>query len=121
MNIYFDNAATTPVDPLVSKAMFEWQSANFGNPSSPHKHGQVSKIRLEEVRDTVAGMLGSQSKEVVFTSGGTESNNKAIIGTALANTEKGKHLVVSAVEHPSVISACDYLKKLGFEITFINP
>ena len=121
MNIYFDNAATTPVDRLVSKAMFDWQSTNFGNPSSPHKHGQVSKIRLEEVRDTIAVILGCMSKEIIFTSGGTESNNKAIIGTALANTAKGKHLVVSAVEHPSVISACDYLEKLGFEITYINP
>jgi len=101
--------------------MFDWQNAHFGNPSSPHRHGQLSKVRLEEVRDSIAGYLHAQPKEIVFTSGGTESNNKAIIGTALANSSKGKHLVVSAVEHPSVLSACTYLEKLGYEITHFNP
>jgi cysteine desulfurase len=121
MQIYLDNAATTPVDKCVTKAMFEWQENNFGNPSSPHRHGQASKIKLEEVRDDVARTLGCLSKEVVFTSGGTESNNKAIIGACLANRAKGNHLIISAVEHPSVLAAADYLKKIGFEISYLKP
>ncbi len=119
--IYLDNAATTPVDKRVTKAMFEWQENNFGNPSSPHRHRQASKIKLEEVRDDVAASLGCLSKEIVFTSGGTESNNKAIIGACLANREKGNHLIVSAVEHPSVLATADYLEKTGFEISYLKP
>lgn len=121
MNIYLDNAATTPVDPRVTKAMFEWQNEYFGNPSSPHKHGQESKIKLENVRDRIAEKLNCLSKEIIFTSGGTESNNKAIIGAALANQKQGKHLILSGVEHPSVLSAATYLEKQGFKISHINP
>ena len=100
MNIYLDNAATTPVDPLVTKAMFDLQSSAFGNPSSPHKHGQLSKIKLEEVRDKIAMNLNCLSKEIVFTSGGTEANNLAILGL-LAAAEPG-HVLVSQLEHESV-------------------
>ena len=103
MQIYLDNAATTPVDRCVAKTIFDWQQSTFGNPSSPHRHGQQSKIKLEEVRDFIASNLNCLSKEIIFTSGGTESNNKALIGGCLANKEKGNHVVVSAIEHPSVL------------------
>ncbi len=121
MQIYLDNAATTPVDIRVTKAMFAWQENNFGNPSSPHRHGQSSKIKLEEVRDLVADNLNCLSKEVVFTSGGTESNNKALIGACLANKEKGNHIIVSAVEHPSILDTVKYLEKHGFQVTYLKP
>jgi cysteine desulfurase len=121
MSIYLDYAATTPVDPLVTKAMFDWQTNNFGNPSSPHRHGQIAKINIEEVRDKIAGCLNCLPKEVTFTSGGTEANNLALLGTALAHKKKGNHIVISATEHPSVISAGNTLKKYGFEVSWINP
>ncbi len=121
MQIYLDNAATTAVDKQVTKAMLDWQDNNFGNPSSPHRHGQASKIKLEEVRDSIAENLNCLSKEIIFTSGGTESNNKALIGACLANKEKGKHIIVSAVEHPSVLDSVNYLKKIGFDVSFIKP
>lgn len=123
MSIYFDYAATTPVDPQVTKAMFEWQNASFGNPSSPHRIGQKSKIKLEESRDLVAAELGCLSKEIVFTSGGTESNNLALIGACLANKNKGNHLITTAIEHPSVLKTFEYLQQFGFETSILpsNP
>jgi len=120
MQIYLDNAATTPVDKRVSKAMFDWQDNTFGNPSSPHRHGQDAKIKLEEVRDFIASNLNCLSKEIVFTSGGTESNNKALIGACLANKEKGNHIIVSAIEHPSVLDSIVFLEKNGFEISYLK-
>lgn len=120
MQIYLDNAATTPVDDRVTKTMFEWQQNFFGNPSSPHRHGQASKIKLEEVRDSVAANLNCLSKEIVFTSGGTESNNKALIGACLANKEKGNHIIVSATEHPSVLDSIKYLEQHGFEVSYLK-
>lgn len=121
MPIYLDNAATTPVDPIVTRAMFEWQKDNFGNPSSLHRHGQFSRIKIEEVRDKVALCLGCLSKEIVFSSGGTESNNMALIGAAQTLRQKGNHIIISGVEHPSIVSAAAYLEKIGFEISHINP
>ncbi|MCB0283050.1 MAG: cysteine desulfurase [Calditrichaeota bacterium] len=120
MNIYLDYAATTPVDPRVSKAMFYWQENHFGNPSSLHRAGQRSKIKLEESRDLIAMELGCLSKEIVFTSGGTESNNLAIIGACLGNRNKGNHIITTSVEHPSVLKAFEYLEQLGFEKTIIK-
>lgn len=121
MGIYLDYAATTPVDERVLKEIYDWQLVNFGNPSSPHRHGQVSKIKIEDVRDKISSFLNCQSKEIVFTSGGTESNNMAIIGAALSKEFFGNHIIVSGVEHPSVLSSVDYLKKKGFEVSYINP
>lgn len=120
MNIYLDYAATTPVDPRVSKAMFYWQENHFGNPSSLHRAGQKSKIKLEESRDLIAAELGCLSREIVFTSGGTESNNLAIIGACLGNRNKGNHIITTSVEHPSVLKAFEYLEQSGFEKTIIN-
>lgn len=121
MNIYLDYAATTPMDMRVSEQMCKYQNSIFGNPSSPHRHGQAAKIVLEECRDNVAENLGCFSKEVIFTSCGTESNNLGLIGSMIADKEKGSHIIVSAVEHPSVIKSIEYLNKIGFEISIINP
>jgi cysteine desulfurase len=121
MHIYLDNAATTPIDKRVTEAMFSWQENFFGNPSSPHRHGQASKIELENIRDLVASNLNCLSKEIIFNSGGTESNNKALIGACLANKEKGNHIIVSAIEHPSVLDSLKYLEKNGFEVSYLKP
>ncbi|KAA3610162.1 MAG: cysteine desulfurase [Calditrichaeota bacterium] len=121
MQIYLDYAATTPVDIRVSEAMYDWQKSFFGNPSSPHRHGQSSKIKLEEVRDLLASKINCQSKEVVFTSGGTESNNNALIGACLANKDKGNHVLVSAIEHPSVLDSIKFLEGQGFEVSYFKP
>ena len=121
MHIYLDNAATTPVDPRVNDLIHKFQAEFYGNPSSPHRLGQKSKIELENVRDLVAAELHCLPKEISFSSGGTESNNLAIIGFALANREKGDHLIVSGMEHPSVLSAATYLQKNGFRVTHWNP
>ena len=121
MNIYLDYAATTPMDMRVSEQMCKYQNSIFGNPSSPHRHGQAAKIVLEECRDNVAENLGCFSKEVIFTSCGTESNNLGLIGSMIADKEKGSHIIVSAVEHPSVIKSIEYLNNIGFEISIINP
>ncbi len=121
MSIYLDYAATTPVDERVLKEIYDWQLMNYGNPSSPHRHGQKSKIKIEEVRDIISAFLNCQSKEIVFTSGGTEANNMALIGAALAKNLFGNHIIVSGTEHPSVLSSAEYLEKRGFEISYINP
>lgn len=121
MTVYLDYAATTPVDPKVNEAVFKWQGDNFGNPSSPHQFGQKARIKLEETRDLLANALRCKPKELVFTSGGTESNNMALIGTALARTDKKGRIIVSATEHPSVLEAAAYLSAHGFEIDFVYP
>ncbi len=121
MAVYLDYAATTPVDPKVNEAIFEWQRDNFGNPSSPHQFGQQARVKLEETRDLLAESLQCKNKELVFTSGGTESNNTALIGTALARPEVKGHLIVSAIEHPSVLGAANYLSAHGFEIDYVYP
>ena len=89
--IYFDNAATTPIDPAVLIKLKEIESEFYANPSSIHSAGQKSRFIIEKSRDIIAESIGCFSKEIIFSSGGTESNNLAIIGTALANRDKGKH------------------------------
>jgi cysteine desulfurase len=118
--IYFDNAATTPIDPSVLSRLQEVESSYYANPSSIHSAGQQSKFVIEEVRDIIAESLGCFPKEIIFTSGGTESNNLAIIGTALANREKGNHIITTRVEHPSVLNTFKYLATIGFEISYIE-
>ena len=120
MHIYLDNAATTPVDPRVNDLIYKYQSEFYGNPSSPHRCGQRSKIEMENVRDLVASELNCLAKEISFTSGGTEANNLAVIGFTSANREKGDHLVICGIEHPSVLSAASYLQKNGFRVTYWN-
>lgn len=115
---YFDHAATTPVDPRVLQKMLPYFTENFGNPNSQHAYGRRTAAAVDEARDTVASLIGAKPSEIYFTSGGTESDNWALRGAAHANAERGKHLIVSAVEHPAMIATARELQKEGFEVTF---
>ena len=115
---YFDHAATTPVDPRVLQRMLPYFTENFGNPNSQHACGRRAAAAVDEARDTVASLIGAKPSEIYFTSGGTESDNWALRGAAHANAERGKHLIVSAVEHPAMIATARELQKEGFEVTF---
>ncbi len=117
--IYLDYSATTPVDARVLQAMKPYFSKKFGNASSLHRFGQEAKKALEESRVKVAEMIFADNDEIVFTSSGTESDNLAIKGIAFANKEKGKHIIVSKIEHDAVLEPCKWLEKQGFEITYI--
>jgi cysteine desulfurase len=118
--IYFDNAATTVVDPAVVAAMDDIQINYYGNPSSIHSQGQKSKVRLETARAQIAAYIGAQAQEIVFTSGGTESDNLAIIGAAMAHRDKGRKIVSTRIEHPAVLQGLQYLSQNGFEIEYLD-
>jgi len=117
--IYLDYNATTPIDSKVIEAMRPYLEEYFGNPSSLHWYGIQTKKAIEKARKQVATLLNCQPDEVIFTSGGTESNNYAIKGSAFANRHKGDHIITSAIEHPSVIEVCKYLEANGFRVTYI--
>jgi cysteine desulfurase len=117
--IYLDYNATTPIDPEVAEAMRPYLFEHFGNPSSSHWYGIQTKKAVEEARHQVADLLHCNPEEVVFTSGGSESNNYAIKGNAFANREKGNHIITSAIEHPAVLEVCKYLAEKGFQITYL--
>jgi len=117
--IYMDYASTTPVDPRVLKAMQPYFIEKFGNTMSIHSSGRAVKDALERARESVASLMKADSKEIVFTGSATESNNFAVKGIAFANKEKGKHIVVSSIEHDCVLEASRWLGKQGFEITFL--
>lgn len=120
--IYLDNAATTAMTPSVIEAMTELMTTDFGNPSSIHSFGRQANQRLRTYRQTLAQALDAPSHEVIFTSGATESNNHAIKGYALANQEKGKHLITTEIEHHSVLHTMAYLEeRFGFEVTYLKP
>lgn len=119
MDIYFDNGATTRVFPEVREIMDKVMEEEYGNPSSMHKKGLVAEHHLKRTREIIAKSLKVEPKEITFTSGGTESNNLAIIGTALANQRRGKHIITSTIEHASVYNPYFFLEELGFEVTFI--
>ena len=115
--IYLDYAATTPAHPDVLKAMLPYFIENFGNPSTLYTYGQDAKEAVETARASVAGLIGSKNEEVVFTSGGTESDNFAIEGAAYANEQRGNHIITSAIEHHAVLETCKFLEKRGFYVT----
>jgi len=117
--VYMDYSATTPVAPEVIAIMTEVMSANWGNPSSQHFYGNEARQVLNRSRKQVAELIGAGDHEIVFTSGGTEADNLAIIGTALARQNKGRHLITSAVEHHAVLHAFHYLERNGFEVTLL--
>lgn len=120
MAIYLDHAATTPVHPEVRQAMFPYLDEYFGNPSSIHQFGRVVRQAVDEARDKLAGVLNADPREIVFTSGGTEADNFALIGAALAGRDRGKdHLITSAVEHHAVLGACRHLERMGFRVTYL--
>lgn len=119
-DIYFDHAATTPVDPRVLEAMLPYFSEEFGNPSSHmHSKGVPANNAMDESRALVAKLVGAQPEEMTFTSGATEANNLAIRGYLEANPDKGKHLIVSEIEHFSVINLCRKLATSGYELTLL--
>ncbi|MCX5749748.1 MAG: cysteine desulfurase NifS [Candidatus Saganbacteria bacterium] len=117
--IYLDYAATTPAHPQVVEVMQPYFNEIFGNPSSIHSFGQEARAAVEVSREKVAGLIGARTDEVVFTSGGTESDNFAVKGVAFANQKKGNHIIISAIEHHAVTEPCAFLKKLGFDITVL--
>lgn len=117
--IYLDYNATTPLDPAVVEAMRPFLDTHFGNPSSSHIYGARTKQAVETARRQAAQMLGARPEEIVFTSGGTESNNMAIRGVAHALRDKGNHIITSAVEHPAVSEVCRYLDARGWRVTVV--
>jgi len=117
--IYLDYNATTPIAKEVAEAMSPFLFDHFGNPSSSHEYGFKTKLAVEEARIQVANLLNCNYDEIIFTSGGTESNNYAIKGIALANQNKGNHIITSSIEHPAVIEVCKYLEKNGFVTTYL--
>jgi cysteine desulfurase len=116
-DVYFDYGATTPVRPAVVEAMLPYLKEQFGNPLSLHRYGDGPRQAVEEAREKVAGLIGARGNEIYFTASGSEANNMAVKGVALMNEKKGRHLVVSAVEHLSVINAAQTMEKMGFEVT----
>jgi cysteine desulfurase len=117
MRVYMDYAATTPVDPRVLKAMKPYFSEKYGNSVSLHKQGREAKEALEESRKTIAAMMNAKPNELIFMGSATESTNMALKGIAFANRKKGKHIVVSSIEHHCVLEPARWLEKQGFEIT----
>lgn len=117
--IYMDHGATTPVDPLVVDAMLPYFTETFGNASSLHSFGQEATSALEQSRQQVAASIGAKPEEIIFTSGGTESDNLAIKGIAYRNSGKGKHIITSTIEHPAILNTCAYLEKEGFDVTYV--
>ena len=118
--IYLDYSATTPVDISVFDTLSTVTKNFVGNANSIHSLGQKSSALLESATKQIADIFGVNPSEIVYTSGATEANNMALIGTALANYKKGKHIIVSKLEHPSIYAICDYLKTMGFEISYVN-
>ena len=119
-SIYLDHAATTPIHPQVIEAM-KTAMETIGNPSSIHSYGREARKTLDESRETLATLINAQFSEIVFTSGGTEANNFAIIGIAKANKNRGKHIITTSFEHHAVLNPCEYLEKEGFEVTYLAP
>jgi len=118
--IYLDYAATTPVDPRVLKAMLPYFSEKFGNSMSLHSFGQEAREALEESREVVAKLMGALPQEIVFTGSATESNNLALKGVALANKSKGNHIIISQIEHPSIMETAKWLESQGFEVSRVS-
>ena len=117
--IYLDYNASTPIDPAVVAAMRPFFEEAFGNPSSGHWASTPAKAALERARAQVAALLGSTPEEIVFTSGGSESNNLALNGTFFALREKGDHIITTTVEHPAVLAPCRFLERLGARVTYL--
>jgi len=118
--IYLDYAATTPTDPEVVKTMLPYFADAFGNPSSIYSYGQEAKGAIEEARHKVAALIGAQGEEIIFTSGGTEADNFALKGVALANESKGNHIITSSIEHHAVLETCKFLERRRFRVTYLS-
>lgn len=118
-HVYFDHSATTPVAKEVSETVLEYMLDKFGNPSSVHWFGRESAKAVRTAREQIARLIGAHAEEIIFTSGGTEGDNLALKGIALANQKKGKHIITSAIEHHAVLHTCEFLEKMGYEITYL--
>ena len=116
--IYLDNNATTPLHPEVLEAMLPGLRENYGNPSSIHSFGRSARVQLDEAREKVARLINAQSSEIIFTSGGTEANNLALLGVAFK--DKGKKIITSKIEHPSVLNPCRQLEEQGVEVHYLD-
>jgi cysteine desulfurase len=116
--IYLDYNATTPLHPEVLNSMLPFLQDNFGNPSSIHSFGRSARVQLDEAREKVAHLIGANSSEIIFTSGGTEANNLALLGVALEG--KGKKIITSKTEHPSILNPCRQLEGLGGEVHYLD-
>lgn len=119
--VYMDYHATTPVDPDVLKVMLPYFTEEFGNAASrSHAYGWAAEAAVEKARSEIAALVGADPKEIIFTSGATESDNIAVLGTAEMYGEKGKHIVTTKIEHKAVLDPCKYLEKKGFEVTYLD-
>ncbi|MCZ8516977.1 cysteine desulfurase family protein [Paenibacillus filicis] len=119
-HIYLDYNASTPIDPEVLEAMKAFFTARFGNPSSSHWAGIPAKAAVEQARNLVAGLLGCGPEEVIFTSGGSESNNHALKGVFYALREQGNHIITTQIEHPAIINPCKFLEGIGAQVTYVG-
>ncbi|WP_071460231.1 cysteine desulfurase family protein [Bacillus massilinigeriensis] len=117
--IYLDHAATTPIHPDVAKVMLDVMVSSFGNPSSIHHHGRETRAILDRTRETMANSIGAKQQNIIFTSGGTEADNLAVIGYAEENKNKGMHIITTSIEHHAVLHSCNELEKRGFEVTYL--
>ena len=118
--VYLDNAASTKISSGVLEKMMESYNENYGNPSSTHKLGQKARAAVEKTRNVIAGYLGAEGKEIIFTSGGAEGNNLVIRGALNAYSSKGKHIITSKIEHSTVLKTCQQLENEGYEVTYID-
>ena len=117
--IYMDHAATTRVDPTVVDAMLPYFTQHFGNASSLHAFGREAYNAMETARSKVAKLIGAEKDEVIFTAGGTESDNMAVKGIAFRNRSKGKHIITTKIEHPAIMETCSYIETVGFRVTYL--
>src|SRR5437868_5784017 len=120
VSIYLDHASTTPLRREALEAMLPYLSEHWGNPSSIHHSGRRARQGLDEARESVAMLLGAKPREIVFTSGGTESDNLAISGVAWAASARGRHIVTTAIEHKAVLQECALLGRHGFDVTYVG-
>ena len=119
MEIYLDNSATTKVFPEVAQLMTKVMCEDYGNPSSMHRKGVEAESYIRYAKETLAKLLKVSEKEIIFTSGGTESDNMALIGCAMANMRRGRHLITTKIEHPAVLQTMNYLESQGFRVTYL--
>lgn len=118
--IYLDYNATTPIEERVKKVMKPYIEDYFGNPSSNHELGYKTKIAVENARRQVADLINCDSEEIIFTSGGSESNNMVLKGTAYTKSKNGKHIITSKIEHPAILNPCRFLSKSGYDVTYVS-
>src|SRR3954465_13111611 len=117
--VYLDSNATTPILPEVFEAMRPYYFEEFGNASSIHHHGQHTRAAVERARESVARLLGARPAEIVFTSGGTEGDNLAILGLISNALSPGDHVITSSIEHHAVLNTCNRLEQIGYEVTYV--